>query len=165
MHVAGTVAQDADQPSGGNKADESTHDGGTKDSGANGTGGSSIRRQIAAFINRDAPTSKNASHHYNRWGEEIFDLGIGSIPATSAANMSKGTGRRFGAGGEFSDRMYINSWYLIGPFEGKHGREMFSNYSYPPEQGVLAGSFCQLHPTQRAQMGGKSGHVNSGFVD
>ncbi len=42
-----------------------------------------------------------------------------------------------GRGGEFANRVYVNSWYLIGPFEGKHGSGLFSNYRYPPEDGVV----------------------------
>ena len=105
--------------------------------GANAGGVSRARGRIAAFINRDAPVAKNGSRDYNRSDEEIFDLGIGSIPPIPAGAMSKGSGRLFGAGGEFADRMQVDGWYLIGPFDGKHGREMFSNDSYPPEQGVL----------------------------
>ena len=163
VSVASAATQDARLQSGGDKGDETTRDGqkavgsgdansgmaqgqgvggpkgndSAKGSGANSVGGSGIGGRMVAFINRDALTSMNASQHYNRGGKEIFDLGIGSIPAISANQMSQGAGRRFGVGGEFADRMYINSWYLIGPFEGKHGRGMFSNYTYPPEQGVL----------------------------
>jgi hypothetical protein len=51
--------------------------------------------------------------------------------------MRKGSARLLGAGGEFSNRVYVNSWYLIGPFPGKHGKDMFNNDSYPPEQAVV----------------------------
>lgn len=51
--------------------------------------------------------------------------------------MNKDVGRMLGSGGEFANRVYVNSWYLIGPFEGKHGSGLFSNYHYPPEDGVV----------------------------
>jgi hypothetical protein len=37
------------------------------------------------------------------------------------------TGRSFGPGGRLADRVYINTWYVIGPFEGGMGQEQ------PPE--------------------------------
>ena len=43
----------------------------------------------------------------------------------------------FGAGGEFANRVYLNTWYIIGPFPGRHGGDLFDNPSYPPEKAVL----------------------------
>lgn len=31
----------------------------------------------------------------------------------------------------------MNNWYVIGPFEGRHGSAMFSNFHYAPEQAVV----------------------------
>src|SRR3982751_2363778 len=42
-----------------------------------------------------------------------------------------------GAGGEYANRIYLNTWYLIGPFPGRHGRDLFDNPAYPPEKAVL----------------------------
>ena len=92
--------------------------------------------QIARFINRDLALPKDVSQRYYRHGERIFNPGVGRIPEVYAATMHKGVGRMLGRGGEFANRVYINSWYLIGPFEGKHGSGLFSNYRYPPEDGV-----------------------------
>ena len=48
-----------------------------------------------------------------------------------------GRGRMFGAGGEYANRVYVNSWYIIGPFPGRNGAGLFDNPSYPPEKAVL----------------------------
>ncbi len=92
--------------------------------------------RIAKFFNRDLALPKDVSERYYRNGERIFTAGIGQIPAVDASTMKKGVGRMLGRGGEFATRVYVNSWYLIGPFEGKHGSELFSNHRYPPEDGV-----------------------------
>ena len=42
-----------------------------------------------------------------------------------------------GAGGEYANRIYLNSWYIIGPFAGRNGGGMFDNPVYPPEKAVL----------------------------
>lgn len=93
--------------------------------------------RIAKFINRDLALPKDVSQHYSRNGEMIFKPGVGHIPAVDTSSMRLGVGRMLGRGGEFANRVYINSWYLIGPFEGKHGSALFSNYRYPPEDGVV----------------------------
>lgn len=93
--------------------------------------------RIGKFINRDLALPRHVSGWYRRSGESIFNPGTGQIPSVDAGAMHKGVGRMLGRGGEFADRVYVNSWYLIGPFEGKHGRGLFSNYRYPPEEGVV----------------------------
>ena len=104
---------------------------------ASGIDKKDVAQRMAAFINRDVALPANAAGDYNRSGEVIFNGGRGSVPPVDAGAMHKGTGRMLGQGGEFANRVYVNSWYLIGPFDGKHGRELFSNHSYPPEQGVV----------------------------
>ena len=101
-----------------------------------GINDNAIEQRMAAFINRDAMPI-GAVRNYTRSGETIFNPGGGNIPPVDARTMTKGAGRVLGRGGEFADRVYINSWYVIGPFEGKHGSGLFSNHRYPPEQGVV----------------------------
>jgi hypothetical protein len=96
-----------------------------------------VVERIAKFINRDLALPKDVSQHYYRNGERIFKPGIGQIPVVDASTMRHGVGRMLGHGGAFANRVYVNSWYLIGPFEGKHGSALFSNYRYPPEDGVV----------------------------
>lgn len=45
-----------------------------------------------------------------------------------------GTGHRLGAGGQFADRIYLDRWYIAGPFEAL-GRASLAT-AYPPEWGV-----------------------------
>jgi hypothetical protein len=93
--------------------------------------------RIGKFINRDLALPQHVSGRYRRGHETIFNPGVGQIPLIDAGAMNKGVGRMLGGGGEFANRVYVNSWYLIGPFEGKHGSGLFSNYRYPPEDGVV----------------------------
>ncbi|SFU51882.1 hypothetical protein [Pseudoduganella namucuonensis] len=109
---------------------------GTGNGGGSGTG-SGIGQRIAAFVNRDLPSRNHASGRYGGSGPELFDRGVGHMSAVSEAGMRKGAGRKLGAGGEFANRLFVNSWYIIGPFEGKHGRGMFATDSYPPERAVI----------------------------
>lgn len=102
-----------------------------------GINDSAIEQRMAAFINRDVALPIGAVRNYNRGGEMIFNPGGGNIPPVDARSMTKGAGRVLGRGGEFADRVYVNSWYLIGPFDGKHGSGLFNNHRYPPEQGVV----------------------------
>ena len=102
-----------------------------------GTDDNAIVQRMAAFINREAALPTGAARNYGRGGEPIFNPGTGAIPPVDARTMIKGAGRMLGMGGEFANRVYVNSWYLIGPFEGKHGSGLFSNNRYPPERGVI----------------------------
>jgi hypothetical protein len=100
-----------------------------------GTGLGSDR--IVRFLNRDVPVAKIERPRYADSGMGLFHQGTGAVPPVDFASMRKGTGRTMGAGGQLTNRMYLNTWYLIGPFEGKHGRGMFDNYRHPPEDGVI----------------------------
>jgi hypothetical protein len=51
--------------------------------------------------------------------------------------MRKGKGHKLGPGGEYANRVYVNNWYLIGPFPGKHGRDIFATDSFAPERAVV----------------------------
>ncbi|MTV41135.1 hypothetical protein [Duganella radicis] len=101
-----------------------------------GGGDSLAIERIDRFINRDLALPQHVSGRYGRNHESIFNPGVGQIPLVDAGAMHKGAGRMLGRGGEFANRVYVNSWYLIGPFEGRHGSGLFSNYRYPPEDGV-----------------------------
>lgn len=73
-----------------------------------------------------------ASLRYNLAYEPIFNTGIGSIPYVRPGT-AKGSGRMLGAGGRYAERVYLNNWYLIGPFPGRHGKGLFKNLRHPPE--------------------------------
>jgi hypothetical protein len=55
-------------------------------------------------------------------------------PPVDATAMRAGAGRRLGAGGPFANRIFLDTWYVIGPFTG-HGRGSIDAV-YPPERGV-----------------------------
>jgi hypothetical protein len=55
-------------------------------------------------------------------------------PPVDAANMRAGRGRTIGAGGSYANRIFLDTWYVIGPFEGA-GHDS-QNAVYPPERGV-----------------------------
>lgn len=104
---------------------------GTGNSGASRT---TILNQIAAFANPDLPDRRTVE--YTGLLADYYDHGIGRIPALDTKPMLKGAGRIIGAGGSYANRVYVNSWYLIGPFQGKHGGGLFSNGRFAPEDAV-----------------------------
>lgn len=56
------------------------------------------------------------------------------------AAVRTGAGRVIGAGGTFANRVYLDSWYVIGPFEAR-GEDALETV-YPPEENVdLEGSY------------------------
>jgi hypothetical protein len=57
-----------------------------------------------------------------------------SPPAVDVATLHTAAGRVFGAGGTYADRVYLDTWYVIGPFAG-HGDEAMQAV-YPPEEDV-----------------------------
>ena len=57
-----------------------------------------------------------------------------SPPTVDLATLRTGAGRVFGAGGAYAERIYLDTWYVIGPFAGK-GEES-QQAGYPPEDDV-----------------------------
>lgn len=55
-------------------------------------------------------------------------------PALDTAGVRPGMGRTLGAGGSYANRVFLDTWYVIGPFEGQ-GRDSQKSV-YPPERGV-----------------------------
>jgi hypothetical protein len=97
-----------------------------------------VRAEIADFIGADERIETTLrSRSYAGQNAQIFDLGKGQIPPVDATSLVRGHGRMLGAGGEYANRIYLNSWYVIGPFPGRHGADMFDNPAYPPEKAVL----------------------------
>jgi len=54
--------------------------------------------------------------------------------AVDTAHLALGTGRTIGAGGVFANRVFVDSWYLIGPFGGYGARS--HDVVFEPERGV-----------------------------
>jgi len=94
--------------------------------------------EIARFIREGTePEREKNSRVYQNKGRDIFASAKGTVPGFDTTQMVKGRGRMFGAGGQYANRIHLNSWYMIGPFQGNHGRELFNNPKYPPEDAVL----------------------------
>jgi hypothetical protein len=55
-------------------------------------------------------------------------------PPVDAAHLHAGRGRTIGAGGQYATRIFLDTWYVIGPFEGA-GYDS-QNTIYPPERGI-----------------------------
>jgi hypothetical protein len=103
--------------------------------GAVADGASQVQERISSFINRDLPLNAYQSTLYRNGAMDLG--GQGRVPPVDASAILKGTGRMLGPGGVLTNRLYLNSWYLIGPFQGKHGLDRVNNYRYPPEDAVV----------------------------
>lgn len=55
-------------------------------------------------------------------------------PGTEPAVGPGAGGRTIGPGGIHAERIYLDSWYVIGPFEGRGAQSM--QLAYPPEDGI-----------------------------
>ena len=110
---------------------------GGQGAGGQGAGGkASVRAEIAEFIG--AGNGNDETTGSGRYASlNFFDGGHSEIPPVDASSLVPGRGRMLGAGGEYANRLYLNSWYIIGPFPGRHGGDLFANPSYPPEKAVL----------------------------
>ncbi len=105
-------------------------------SAGTGQGSGAVGAQIVDFIRATGSIDpKVLSTTYSNM--RIFSQGWGQIPAVDTHDLVRGRGRMFGAGGEYANRVYLNTWYIIGPFAGRHGAGLFENPAYPPEQAVL----------------------------
>jgi hypothetical protein len=98
----------------------------------------SVRAEIGEFI-AAAESIENTTTPTTYSGTEggIFERGSLEIPSVDATSLVLGRGRMLGTGGEYANRVYLNTWYIIGPFPGRSGRGLFDNPSYPPEKAVL----------------------------
>jgi hypothetical protein len=95
-----------------------------------------VSGEIADFIGGGAFTREmRRSEGYDSLN--FFNDGTMIVPPVDVSSMVRGRGRMIGAGGEYANRMYLNSWYIIGPFAGRHGADLYDNPSYPPEKAVL----------------------------
>jgi len=95
----------------------------------------SVFGEIANVIGTESNGQRLLSTSYI--ARDFFDGGARDIPPVDASTLVRGRGRMFGPGGEYANRVYLNSWYVIGPFPGRHGNDLFDNPSYPPEKAVL----------------------------
>lgn len=108
----------------------------------NGPGGQSASMggrldALASGLGMDTPTalagssldmSSEGFSDQRRYGEFL------APPVVDAATARTGDGRTLGRGGSYANRIYLNTWYVIGPFAGR-GRDSIEAV-YPPERGV-----------------------------
>jgi len=85
-------------------------------------GGHSTRMSLG--MGHDPDSTHTVVEHRN-YEDEI------STPRVDAGRMRAGAARIVGAGGPYANRVYLNSWYMIGPFAGV-GQASIDN-GYPPE--------------------------------
>jgi len=62
------------------------------------------------------------------------DARAADLPPVDPARMHAGRGRTLGRGGEFADRVYLDQWYVVGPFDAQGPVRL--QQAYPPEWGV-----------------------------
>jgi hypothetical protein len=71
------------------------------------------------------------------------EAGVARPAVLDLAALRTGAGRVIGAGGAFANRIYVDSWYLIGPFEAA-GADPLATV-HPPEESIdLEGSYRGL---------------------
>jgi hypothetical protein len=96
---------------------------------------SSVLRMMDAMITDSGRPGRGIQGNIVAGNHDDADHTIVRIPEVPAGATVKGTGRIIGPGGPYADRVYVNRWYLIGPFERKHGDAWLS--PDPPEQAVV----------------------------
>ncbi len=95
---------------------------------------SSMLRTLDTLINADRP-GRGIEGNLVAGNHDDVDRTIVRIPEVPAGARVKGMGRIIGPGGPYADRVYVNRWYLIGPFDRKHGGAWLA--PDPPEQAVV----------------------------
>ncbi|MCC7250086.1 MAG: hypothetical protein IT473_15795, partial [Lysobacter sp.] len=63
------------------------------------------------------------------------------VPPVDTGVLRTGVGRRIGAQGPYATRLYVDTWYVLGPFEAQGNRPL--DHPYPPESAVdLDGTYA-----------------------
>ena len=91
------------------------------------------QEKIHQMLEDEIPLPENLGDNSNGYS----DGGYGSIPVITDTNLIKISGSTIGNDGDFTNRFFVNSWYIIGPFSGKKNRIYNKNYHHPPEDAVL----------------------------
>jgi hypothetical protein len=99
---------------------------------------STLHTEIADFLGAGPRVAQTIHPEtYAGWVIDFSDRRDFEAPTLDPSDLVLGGGRMFGASGEYANRVLINSWYMIGPFPGRHGDDLFDNPVYPPEKAVL----------------------------
>lgn len=109
------------------------HAGGSDEAGGGGAGagaggGLGGVAQDAAMARADGRPSSVQGGALRSYGTEQ------RAPAFDPGQLRLGAGNSLGAGGVWANRVYVDRWYLIGPFHAPRANGL--NTVYPPEQWV-----------------------------
>lgn len=104
-----------DQNAGGASAATSSQHGGA----AGATSNNALMREIKSLSNQLLPS-------FNSYGDYI------APPPVNYNNLRISTARMFGDDAPYANRIYLNSWFVIGPFAGDNKESL--NVVYPPEK-------------------------------
>lgn len=99
--------------------------GGNGMDGANGSDAGNIYAELPNLQKIKSHVSEMLEHvEFKRNG--YVDVWLNTMPALGVKTPQKEMGRVIGDGGSFADRLFINSWYVVGPFNDRYKK-------YPPE--------------------------------
>lgn len=106
--------------------------------GANGSDAGNVYADLPNLQKMRSFVSDKLQHsEFKR--NEFVDVWLSRMPSVGKKNPEKHMGRVIGEGGVFADRLYINSWYVIGPFYDR-------NKKHPPEYEIdLDGEYLGKH--------------------
>ncbi|MFL6627869.1 MAG: hypothetical protein ACJ8G1_15615 [Vitreoscilla sp.] len=109
---------------------------GDQGSGSSKQGGAGAPDDVASAPGRAAVRIPGSSLDLTGHAEDPQHTIVryASPPADDVAALHTAAGRVFGADGTHAERVYLDTWYLIGPFAGK-GQES-QQAGYPPEDDV-----------------------------
>jgi hypothetical protein len=102
-------------------------------SGATKPGGPSQAPAAAGLAAVRVPGSSLDLTGYAEDGHHEF-VRYASPPRANLATLHTAAGRVFGPGGTYAERVYLDTWYVIGPFAGKGDESLQAGY--PPEEDV-----------------------------
>lgn len=132
---------------GGGKKGVAGSGGAPGESGGRGSGGDNTGRSSASAGSRlealarglemgppGALTGSSLDMSSSAFSDTRPFAGYLAPPPLDATRLRPGTGRVLGAGGPYASRVVLDTWYIIGPFEG-HGGDS-QQAIYPPERGV-----------------------------
>ena len=82
----------------------------------------------------DATLAGGALREQPRFSDPRNYAKAADLPLVAPASVRTGRGRTLGRGGELADRVYLDQWYVVGPFDG--GGPAALRRAEPPEAGV-----------------------------
>jgi len=123
--------------SGGAKGDGGGRGGGGDNTGMSSASAGSCLEALARGLEMGPPgalTGSSLDMSSSAFSDTRGYGGYLAPPPLDAARVRPGLGRALGAGGPFASRVVLDTWYVIGPFEG-HGGDS-QQAVYPPERGI-----------------------------